>query len=136
MKKVLKLVGLVFGVLVLGVMGFALFAASRAEAKMTFADAPGPQVAASRDPAIIERGRYLVNTAAHCSQCHADIPRDKPQSNVEGVPLSGGLEFAMGPLATTWASNLTPAGIGTRTDAQLARARSQRACNTTAGSRS
>jgi mono/diheme cytochrome c family protein len=121
MKKAFKIVAIVAGVVVLGVMALAIFAASRAEAKITFSDAPAPQVVASQDPAIIARGRYLVNAAAHCSQCHGDYPRDKPAQNVDGVALSGGLEFRMGPLATTWAANLTPAGIGALTDAQLAR---------------
>jgi cytochrome c553 len=40
------------------------------------------------------------------------------------TPLTGGLEFAMGPIATTWSANLTPdpeTGIGRWSDAELAR---------------
>jgi Cytochrome c len=76
----------------------------------------------SQDPAVIERGRALAHGAAHCSQCHGDYAREKPQDNVDNIALSGGFKFAMGPMGTMWSSNLTPDGIGKLTDAQLARA--------------
>lgn len=60
---------------------------------------------------------------AHCSQCHSTNDREHPEK-INTVPLQGGLEFAMGPIATTWAPNLTPdnaTGIARRTDEELAR---------------
>ena len=33
-------------------------------------EAPYPQLAASRDPAVLARGRYLAYGPAHCSDCH------------------------------------------------------------------
>ncbi len=76
------------------------------------------------DPAVIERGRYLVQGPAHCAQCHSGAVREHPEQ-VLTTPLQGCFEFAMGPIARTWAANLTPdpeTGIGRSTDAELARA--------------
>ncbi len=122
MKKALKIAGIVFVVLIVGLVGFVLIAASGMDAKMTFTDEPAPQIVASQGPAVIERGRYLAHGPAHCSQCHGDYPREQPAANKDGVPLSGGFEFAMGPMGTMYSANLTPAGLGKLTDAQVARA--------------
>jgi mono/diheme cytochrome c family protein len=56
--------------------------------------------------------------------CHSVDDRKKPELVKGEPPFSGGLEFDMGPIAITWAANLTPdpeTGIGKRTDAELAR---------------
>jgi mono/diheme cytochrome c family protein len=106
--------------LLIGAIGFALLTA---ENKLVFPETPRPQLVASEDPAVIERGRYLVHGPAHCSQCHSTDDRDHPEKT-KTAPLSGGLEFAMGPLATRYAANLTPheTGIKNISDADLARA--------------
>ncbi len=88
-------------------------------------DAPLPAVQASTDPAVLARGEYLVYGPAHCVQCHGGS-MDAMQKLSEGqkVPLSGGLEFSLGPLGTVYPSNLTPdpdTGIGRYSDAQIAR---------------
>jgi mono/diheme cytochrome c family protein len=110
-------------VLAIGVGGaFALV--SRGHARLYAEETPYPDLAASKDPAVIERGRYLVNGPAHCTQCHGDYARSNPSANVADLALSGGFEFAMGPLGTMYASNLTPddtTGIGRRSDKELAR---------------
>ncbi len=122
MKRVWKVVRIVFLGLLLAIAGFVFFSVRSTNAKMSYPDEPGPAVTASQDPAVIERGRYLVYGPAHCSQCHGDYPRERPQENTSTVPLSGGFEFAMGPIGTTWSANLTPSGIGGLSDAQVARA--------------
>lgn len=120
-KKVLRVMGIVAALLIVGGAAFAAVAARRTEKKMSFPDEPSPDIHSTKDPAVIERGRYLVTAVAHCTQCHGDYPRERPQENRDGIALTGGLEFEMGPFAKTWAANLTPTGIGMRTDAQLAR---------------
>jgi mono/diheme cytochrome c family protein len=84
--------------------------------------APYPAIQASRDPAVIERGRYLAYGAAHCASCHgasdsgANAPRTAPV-------LAGGHEFAL-PVGVFRAPNITPdreTGTGRYSDPELAR---------------
>ncbi len=115
------------GLLAVGVVvfaGYAAYAFATVDDGLMFPDAPGPVIAASADPAVIERGRYLFHGPAHCTQCHGTSDRAHPEKNTGDVVPSGGLVFEVGPIATTWAANLTSdeeTGIGARTDAQLAR---------------
>jgi mono/diheme cytochrome c family protein len=113
-------------VVIAGAIGTVVAHASiTAKKRLSFPDVAAPPVTASKDPAVIERGRYLVHGPAHCSQCHGTDQRSKPELNKAEVPLTGGLAFAMGPMGTRYAANLTPdpeTGIGKLTDAQLARA--------------
>ncbi len=122
-KLLLGLGGLV-GIVVVGAGGFALYGYSTFEGKLYHPDTPYPKVAASTDEGAVERGRYLVRGPAHCSHCHADYKREDPSQNTATVALSGGFEFAMGPLGTMHAANLTPhptAGIGRLKDEEIAR---------------
>lgn len=115
-------IGLAVGVPALALGAWLAYVMAFAEGRAQFPDTAYPDLKASTDPAIIEQGRYLVHGPAHCSQCHSTSDRDNP-AKISTEPLKGGLEFAMGPIATTWAPNLTPdqTGIGRRTDAELAR---------------
>jgi mono/diheme cytochrome c family protein len=87
-------------------------------------DAPYPDITASTDPVLIERGRYLAYGPSHCATCH--VPMDKIMDVENGLqmPMIGGWnEFVPG-FGTFRAPNLTPdpeTGIGKLTDAQLAR---------------
>ena len=80
--------------------------------------APYPNLAASRDSAVIARGRYLAYGPAHCSDCHT-APADYASLETGSSPsLSGGVEFPI-PLGTIRVPNLTPdsaTGIGRRSD--------------------
>jgi hypothetical protein len=86
-------------------------------------DAPEPALRASKDPAIIERGRYLVFGPAHCAACHG--PPDKVTAGtVEGTPpLAGGFSYPS-PIGVLHFPNITPdpeTGIGrSPTDSWLA----------------
>lgn len=125
LRKLLVFVGGLVALLVLGTCGTVAYATMSAESRMSFPDAPMPALQASTDPAVIERGRYLVYGPGHCSQCHAPTSRTDFAGVALDAPLKGGLEFAMGPMGTTYAANLTPdpeTGIGARTDGELARA--------------
>lgn len=118
MKKVL--LGLIV-VIALLVSCLALYVASRQH--LTF-DAPLPAVAASNDPAVIERGHYVVRNLASCPICHGDPKRLEETRAGEEVPLSGGFEFNIPP-GKFYPRNITPdleTGIGRLSDGQIARA--------------
>jgi mono/diheme cytochrome c family protein len=117
MKKILLvLVGLIF-VMFIGLYGFVSLTWDKEY------DAPYPDIHASTDSAMIARGGYLVNGAGHCTTCH--IPMDKMEAAEKGEPMQlvGGWELDIPP-GVFRAPNLTPdmeTGIGSRTDAELAR---------------
>ncbi len=73
-------------------------------------DAPTPDIHASSDPAVVARGRYIVEGPAHCADCH-------------GEDLSGGRAFHL-PVGTFRVPNITSdreTGIGRYEDRDLAR---------------
>jgi mono/diheme cytochrome c family protein len=86
-------------------------------------DVEEPVIRASREAAVIDRGRYLAYGPAHCSYCHTPL-EDWPRLDAgEELPMSGGMRFEL-PLGTLYTPNLTPdeeTGIGRWTDGQLAR---------------
>lgn len=112
--------------LAIGSAGLVGYGVATFDRNFSFRETPYPEVTASADPAVIERGRYLVTGPGHCSSCHAGTAdRAHPERLTQDAPLSGGFEFAMGPIATVWAANLTSdeaTGIGRFTDRELARA--------------
>jgi len=85
--------------------------------------APYPKLAASRDAAVIARGRYLAYGPAHCSDCHT-APDDYASLQTGISPsLGGGVEFPIA-LGTIRVPNLTPdsaTGIGRRSDGDITR---------------
>jgi mono/diheme cytochrome c family protein len=108
MKKIVKRIALAMLLLVvLGTTGLAVAVVARENRKF---DAPYPEVTASQDPAVIERGRYLANGPAHCVACHE-------------TSFAGGLSFHL-PIGTIYARNVTPdvkTGIGRYSDREIAR---------------
>lgn len=118
MKRILKriLVGLAAFVVVAVA---ALFTAVWLLQDRTF-DAPYPDLHATKDPAVIARGRYLVYGPAHCIGCHGD----RAAKGSAHVPLIGGVDFKI-PIGVWRTPNLTPdpeTGIGALSDGQIARA--------------
>ncbi|MDX1675360.1 MAG: cytochrome c [Longimicrobiales bacterium] len=117
MKRILARAG---GVVVLLLGALVLLVQFRQN--RTF-DAPYPPLAAVDDPAVIERGRYLVFGPAHCAACHA--PGEMVEKlDLEGEPpLSGGFTYPL-PFGTLHFPNITPdpeTGIGRYTDGEVAR---------------
>ncbi|MCW4116085.1 cytochrome c [Aurantimonas sp. MSK8Z-1] len=110
----MKRVGLaVLAVIVVAVVAAALFFFLPA----SLPDVPERTVAERQDPALVERGRYLVQ-AGDCIACH-QAPG--------GQPYAGGLAFDL-PFGTIYSSNITPdpdTGIGNWTDAEFVRAMRQ-----------
>jgi mono/diheme cytochrome c family protein len=72
-----------------------------------FSSTPMPAVTASRDPAVIERGAYVVHAVAHCTHCHGD-------------DLSNGPLIDAGPFGRYAPTNLTR--LAARSDGEIARA--------------
>ena len=87
-------------------------------------EAPYPEITASNDPIMIERGKYLAFGPSHCAVCHVPMNKIMEVDNGLKIPLSGGWEEAFPGFGTFRAPNLTPdpeTGIGKLSDAQLAR---------------
>jgi mono/diheme cytochrome c family protein len=106
-----------------GVAAFVAYAVQTGESGLQYPDTPYPTVAASTDPELVERGRYLANGPSHCATCHSTGDREHPEL-IGTTPLTGGLAFEMGPIGARYAANLTPdptTGIGRWTDAEVAR---------------
>jgi mono/diheme cytochrome c family protein len=120
MRRIWKVAAGVAFVPMLGVAGIA--AAGQARWDRTF-DAPEPQLLASLDAEVMERGRYLAYGPAHCAYCHTKAEAWPLIDAGEEPPLSGGYSFSL-PFGTFYSANLTPdeaTGIGRYTDGQLAR---------------
>jgi mono/diheme cytochrome c family protein len=106
------------GGLLLCLAGLALATYLRQDRSFTV---PALNLRASKDPAVLERGRYLVNGPAHCADCHG--PRNAQERATEPLPLVGGKEFHL-PVGTFRVPNITPdreTGIGRYQDEDLAR---------------
>jgi mono/diheme cytochrome c family protein len=91
---------------VIGAAGVAIAACTTVRSP-----APSHGIAASADPGLIERGRYLAHGPAHCISCH-------------GNDFSGGRSIELGALGTVVAPNITSdpaAGIGALSDDALVR---------------
>ena len=78
---------------------------------------------ASKDTAIIARGKHFVYGLAHCTECHSTVNADSLINAGKEVPLSGGFAFTL-PVGTIYSKNITPdkeTGIGNLTDGEIAR---------------
>lgn len=112
LKKGLVGVGAALAVAAIGAFGFATAQAHAFDTAMaTTYDVPLPQVTRSTDPAVLARGKHLVESITACAtaDCH-------------GADLGGGKTLAMGPLGTLTGPNITSAGALERySDAELVR---------------
>ncbi len=109
------------GILVLVLVTFAVFVATRQNLKF---DAPYPAVTASTDTAVVARGHYVIRNVANCAQCHGDTTQWVANQAGADVPLNGGFTWVIPP-GSVHARNLTPdpeTGIGRFTDGAVARA--------------
>jgi mono/diheme cytochrome c family protein len=111
MKTTLK----VFGIIVVIVCVFLVYVQLTYEQKF---DVQPVKIKSSSDSSIVERGRYLANSVAHCYTCH--MPDSLLREGAR-TPMIGGYEFKL-PFGTIRTPNLTPdleTGIGRYTDEQL-----------------
>jgi cytochrome c5 len=111
-KRALKtLGGIAAGAVAAGAV-YVMVQTSRFDASLDKVyDVPVPDIVASKDPAVIERGKHVVNAMTGCTStaCH-------------GADLGGGIVTPMGPLGTLAAPNITSASLGAAySDGELAR---------------
>ena len=110
--RVLKVIGIVLGVVVLvgGIFVYTQCSAFDASLAKVY-DVPVPNLARSTDPAVIARGKHLVESVGGCASalCH-------------GQDLGGGKPIVMGPLGTVSGPNITPDNLGAAySDGEFAR---------------
>ena len=89
------------------------------------AKTPATGVKFARTPERLERGRYIVESTAHCFQCHSDVDYSKPGAQAKPGKKGAGAVFAEDGMEWLVAPNITPdveTGAGSWTDEQLARA--------------
>ena len=77
---------------------------------------PITSVAAIPEGVTLDYGAYLAGPIAHCTECHTTFGPKGPMFDTHLG--AGGFEFH-GPWGTSVASNITPAGLGSYTDAEL-----------------
>ena len=88
-------------------------------------DRAEPLAKFARTPERLERGRYIVESTAHCFQCHSDVDYSKPGAQPKPGRKGAGAVFAEDGMEWLVAPNITPdveTGAGSWTDEQLARA--------------
>ena len=119
LRKILIAVGAVLVVIIVGGAGFV-----SARQNLRFDSTPYPDVAASTDSAVIERGRYIVRVVAPCAGCHGDPSQRASYASGADVPLVGGFTFDIPP-GQFRTRNLTAdaeTGLGNVSDKAIARA--------------
>lgn len=112
MKKALKIIGIVFGILIILILGFAAF--------VNFTESPDyssveiPNLKVELTPEKIERGEKIVHSA--CWNCHSN------NGILEGKYFNDlGAENSFGPFYTSNITQHKTAGIGNYTDGELYR---------------
>lgn len=117
MKRLIKRIAI--GTVVTLILGTTALAVAVVLRENRTFDRPYPEIAASTDPAVIARGKYLVTGPAHCVTCHAT-----PGTPHSAEPhLTGGFAFTL-PIGTVYSRNITPdptTGIGRYSDREIAR---------------
>lgn len=116
-RKVLKWTGIIIASIV---VLLTIVVALRQDLKF---EAPYPEIKASKDSAMIARGKYLAYGPAHCANCHGAPGSEALINKGVEVPLSGGNKFSLA-LGEFYVRNITPdkeTGIGKYTDAEIAR---------------
>ncbi|MDN3205906.1 c-type cytochrome [Algoriphagus sediminis] len=119
MKKLLKVLGIILTIFIIGVLGI-----------LAFLQLGFPKVSPAKELNIeytserIERGKYLAHHVTLCMDCHAE--RDFGQ--FAGPPKAGTLgkggdvfDHQMGFPGVFYAKNITPTGISDYTDGELFR---------------
>ena len=117
LKKISKWTGIIVLLLLI-----ILFLAVALKQNITFG-APYPTIHASKDSAVLARGKYLVYGPAHCADCHGSAGSEDLVNKGAEVALQGGKAFDL-PIGKAYPKNITPdmeTGIGNLSDSQIAR---------------
>jgi mono/diheme cytochrome c family protein len=116
-KKIIKWTGIILLLLVI------ILAITVVLKQNTKFDAPYPAIHASKDSAVLARGKYMVYGPAHCADCHGPVGSDDIVNKGGIVALPGGKVFEL-PIGKVYPKNITPdieTGIGNVADSQIAR---------------
>ncbi|WP_080055152.1 c-type cytochrome [Spirosoma aerolatum] len=120
MKKALKVIGIVLGVVVLGVVGVMAYV------KLALPDVgEAPALKVKATPARIARGEYLANHVTVCMDCHSTRDYTLFSAPLTAGTLGKGGEMfnqQMGFPGSFTSKNITPFGIGSWTDGEIYRA--------------
>ena len=120
MKKILKVLGLLFIVVLLGITALLIYV------KTALPDVgPPPDLVVEKSPERIAHGAYLANHVTVCIDCHSQRNMGLWSGPlVAGTNGKGGESFTkdFGFPGNFYAPNITPYGIGSWTDGELFRA--------------
>ncbi|KAA3438409.1 c-type cytochrome [Rufibacter hautae] len=117
-RKIIKFTSLFLLVLIAGVS-----VATMLRQHLTY-EAPYPAITASKDLVMIERGKNLVMVTHGCVQCHSPVQNVDSVLKMGQEPSLAGNKKVETPFGTIFTTNLTPdvkTGIGSMTDAEIAR---------------
>src|SRR5580765_6520800 len=98
-KKILKWTGIILLALITCI---TIVTASR---QHLIYDASYPDVHASKDTAVIARGKHFVYGLAHCINCHSTANADSLIAAGKEVPLSGSYAFDL-PVGIIYSRNI------------------------------
>jgi hypothetical protein len=119
MKKILKIVGIILGILIVFITGTLTYIKA---ALPNVGDAPKLKVEATTER--IERGKYLATAVSVCMDCHSTRDWSKFSGPIiPGTEGKGGERFdhTVGFPGVYYSKNITPAGISRYTDGELYR---------------
>jgi len=120
MKKALKILGILLGVLIIAVFAGITYV------KTALPNTGEPEaLTIERTPARIARGEYLAHHVTVCMDCHSTRDWTKFAGPLAEGNLGGGGEIFdpnQGFPGTIYARNITPSGIGSWTDGEVFRA--------------
>ncbi len=119
MRTFLRRLLIAVGVLAALVVGGIVYVRS------SLPEAPDLGAGSESHEELVARGRYLFENVSVCADCHSQRDFGKFAGPiVEGTTAGGGARFGHGEgvPGTVYSRNITPAGVGDWTDAELARA--------------
>jgi mono/diheme cytochrome c family protein len=117
--KLLKIVGIIFFLIVIGVSATIIYV------KTALPNVgPPADIAIERTPQRLQRGEYLANHVAVCMDCHSTRDWTVYAGPMKSDLGAGGEKFdkQMGFPGTFYAPNITPYAIGDWTDGEVVRA--------------
>jgi len=120
MKKPLKVILIIVGVIIIGLVGVIIFV------KTALPNVGKPMdLKVQVTPARVQRGEYLANHVAACMDCHSQRDWSQYAGPLKKETFGGGgekfgkeIDFP----GTLYSRNITPAGVGDWTDGELFRA--------------
>jgi cbb3-type cytochrome oxidase cytochrome c subunit len=116
--KILKFTGLILLFIVAGVFVITMLR------QHLIYEAPYPDIRATSDIEIIEKGKNIVLVTKGCVHCHSPVNNIDSVLKLGSEPSLAGAKKFDTPFGTFFTPNLTPdanTGIGSMTDAEIAR---------------